>query len=140
MPFPYFGEAGGPRVLRYGEGHKLLDPAGASVTYKPRVELWELIPAGPVGDVVYRSVDLKLRHTLGYSVTITPIVDGVAENPQSFSAGPPAGGLTEEYVELQAPIAKRGTDISAIVELDSTYAVQDVVTVSASGVPLRLVP
>lgn len=140
MPWTFFGQADGPRVLRYGEGNKLVQPDGSSVTYKPRVELWELFPAGPVGDVVFRSVDVKLRHTLGFFVTITPVVDGVAENPQSFSAGPPAGGLTEELVELQAPIAKRGTDISAVIELDSTYAVQDIITVSASGVPLRLTP
>ena len=140
MPYLYIGQADGPRVLRYGEGFKLVQSDGSSVVYKSRLEVWDTGPAGPVGDVVFRSVDVKLRHTLGYLVTITPIVDGVAENSETFSAGPPAGAQLEEYVELQVPLAKRGTDISAIVELDSAYSTQDVVTVQASGVPLRLVP
>lgn len=140
MPYVYFGQADGARILRYGEGNKLVQSDGASVAYKSRIELWDLGPAGPTGDVVFRDVTVKLRHTLGYLVTITPIVDGVAEGPQSFSAGPPSGSLQEEYVELSAPLAKRGVEIAAIIELDSTYAVQDVVQVQASGVPLRRVP
>lgn len=136
----YFGQADGPRILRYGEGHKLVQSDGSSVAYKSRIEVWDTGPAGPVGDVVFRSVDVKIRHSLGYFVTITPIVDGVAENAESFSAGPPAGGLLEEYVELQVPIAKRGVEVSAVIELDSQFSVQDVVQVLASGVPLRLVP
>lgn len=141
-PWAFFGQADGPRIVRYGEGHQLVQSDGSSVAYKSRIEVWDTGPAGPVGDVVFRSIDLKLRHTLGFSVTITPIVDGVADDnaAQSFSAGPPAGGLLEEYVELQVPLAKRGVEISAVIELDSTYAVQDVVQVQASGVPLRLVP
>lgn len=113
---------------------------GASVIYKPRIELWDTGPAGAIGDVVFRSIDVKIRHTLGYSVRIIPIVDGVEEQTQDFSAGPPSGGRTEEYVELQVPIATRGVEVAAIIELDSTYAVQDVVQVQASGVPLRMVP
>ncbi len=140
MPFLYLGQADGPRILRYGEGHKLVQSDGSSVVYKSRIEVWDTGPAGPVGDVVFRSIDVKLRHTLGYLVTITPIVDGVAENSETFSAGPPAGGLLEEYVELQVPISRRGVEVAAIVELDSLYAVQDVVQVQASGVVLRLVP
>lgn len=138
--FVYFGQADGPRVLRYGEGHKLVQSDGTSVTYLPYLEFWDLQAAGPVGDVVYRSIDVKLRHTLGYIVKITPIVDGVAEPTQHFSGGPPAGGKIEEYVELQAKLAKRGTQISATIELDSAFGDQSIATVEASGVPLRRVP
>lgn len=140
MSYVYFGQVDGPRILRYGEGHQLVQGDGTLADYTARLELWALEPMGPVGDIVFRSIDLKLRHTLGYSVTVTPVVDGVADTPQTFSGGPAPGGEQEEYVELQAPITRRGSQVSAIVELDASYTVQDIVTISASGMPLRQVP
>lgn len=140
MPYVYVAEAAGARILRYGDVSTRLDSGGAPQAYKLRVETWDLEPSGEVGDNVFRSIDVKVRHVNGYSVTVTPIVNGVADQPQSFSGGPPPGGLLEEYVEVQAPIAIRGTKIAAIVEVDSAAGEQDVVNVSASGVPLRRVP
>jgi hypothetical protein len=135
MGFLYVGEAAGARILRYGLGFSQIGDA-----YQLDVETWPMRPAGDVGDVVFRTIDVLLRHTTGYDVDVTPIVDGIAQSPQSFSGGAPAGGLQEEVVPIQAYVGMRGNAIAARVTSRSVVGETDLVDVNASFAVVRLTP
>lgn len=103
----YTGEAGGARVFRYGEGiANATATVGASSDYQLDVTTWDLVPAGDVGDVVFRSIDASFTCTNGYSVGITPLIDGVAQSEQTFS------GAGSGERQAQAFFAARGTRIA----------------------------
>jgi hypothetical protein len=133
MGYVYFGEDSGARIVRYGVGYTQLDN-----DYVGEVQTWDLEPAGEVGDVVFRSVDCKVRHTLGYSITVEVYVDGTYLTEELFTSSPPSG--TEAYALLQVPIAERGSRIRAVMEISDGYGEVEVVNISASGMPLRKVP
>jgi hypothetical protein len=135
MPYTYVGEAAGARILRYGVGFSQVGDS-----YQLDVQTWPLRPAGDVGDVVFRTIDVLLRHTAGYSVDVTPIVDGVAQVPQSFGGGAPAAGLLEEVVQIQAYVGMRGNSIAARVTSRSLLGETDLVDVNASFSVIRLTP
>lgn len=59
--------------------------SGPDTTPPVTVVTWDAIPAGESGDVAFRSTDWTFEATNGYTVTITPSVDGVALSPQTFT-------------------------------------------------------
>lgn len=135
MPYTYFGEAAGARILRYGSGYSQIGDS-----YQLDIETLPLRPAGDVGDVVFRTIDVLLRHVLGYDVDIIPIVDGVPQPTQSFNGGAPAGGLQETVVPIQAFVGKRGNAIAARVRSRSLLGETEVVDINASFAVIRLTP
>lgn len=107
--FLYLGEKTGGRILRYGVG--LTDVTDASTTAVLfEAESWDVMPGGEVGDVVFRGVSATVKATNGYSVRITPCLDGTALTPQDFS-GSGAGVFA-----CQAFVAERGNRMKATVE------------------------
>jgi hypothetical protein len=135
MGYLYVGEASGARILRYGIGYSQIGDS-----YQLDVQTLPLRPAGDVGDVVFRTIDVLLRHVLGYDVEITPIVDGVPQAAQTFSGGAPPGGLLEEVVPVQAYVGKRGNAIAARVMSRTLLGETEVVDVSASFSIVRQTP
>ena len=135
MPYLYLGEAAGARILRYGVGFTQVgDP------YQLELLTWEMDPAGPTGDCVFRTADVLVRHTNGYNLKITPIVDGIARPPQFFNAGPPPGSLLEEVVELQADVGMRGNSLAVRVETIALLGETEIVDVQWSGDVIRTNP
>lgn len=135
MPYLYAGEAAGPRILRYGVGFTQVgDP------YQGEVLTWDARPGGPTGDCVFRTIDVLVRHGSGYSVRVTPVVDGVALPAQDFNGGPPAGALLEEVVQLQADVGMRGVAIAARVETLAVLGETEIVDVQWSGDVVRMSP
>lgn len=141
MGYVYFGEAAGARILRYGLGvTQVGDP------YNLDVQTWPFRPAGDRGICVFRSADVLVRHTLGYNVTVTPIVDGVAQPASSFNGGPPSGSATEETVTLKATIGedgkggKRGNSLAVRVQTTSLLGETEIVDVQSSHAVLRATP
>ena len=132
MPYLYAGEAVGARILRYGVGFTQIgDP------YQADVQTWDLDPAGPTGDVVFRTADVIIRHTNGYSIRVTPIVDGVSLPAQDFNGGPPPGGLLEEVLELAADVGMRGTTLAVRVQTLTLFGETEIVDVQWSGDVVR---
>ncbi len=101
---PYLCEAEGARILKAGVG---ISQVGTE--YQVQLETWDDVPAGPVGDVLFRSIDVVGKMTNGYSIGITPYIDGVAQVEQLFS-----GFGTGEF-QAQAFFAVRGTRCAAKV-------------------------
>ena len=107
--FLYVGEQSGARILRMGTGLTQITSAG-SESVLPVWETWELIPAGDVGDCLFRSVDLTVKHTNGYSIDVTPMVDGEELTTQRFT------GSGSDVAEIQAFISERGNRVAVRAE------------------------
>lgn len=135
--YAYLGEAAGARVFRYGVGFTQVGDA-----YQFDIETWPVRPAGSMGDCVFRTIDVILRHVNGYNVEITPITDGVAGAPVQFSGGPPPLGELEEVVPVQAPIFRgtRGNSLAARVRTLSVLGETEIVDVGWSGAVIRTTP
>ena len=125
----YVGESAGARILALG---------GASTQvgtdFQMDLTTWDLIPAGEVGDVLFRSIDVSLNVTGGYSIGITPIIDGVNQAEQTFSGG------TTGVVQCQAVVAVRGTRIAARLRTVSRLGAVEVHTIKASFFVVRATP
>ena len=101
----YLGEYSGARILAYGTG---ISQVGDD--YQLDVTTWDVAPAGDVGDCVFRSGDVSFAYTNGYSLGVTPIVDGVSQSEQTFT-----GSGSGTNGQAQAQFAARGTRIAARV-------------------------
>lgn len=131
----YSGEAGGARLFRYGAGiTNATQTVGSSSDYQLDVTTWDLVPAGDVGDVVFRSIDASFTCTNGYSVGITPIVDGVSQVEQTFN------GAGSGERQAQAFFAVRGTRIAARFRTLSRSGDLELHTVSTSHWVIRVSP
>lgn len=96
-------------------------------------------PAGQAGDVIFHSVDVTIRHTSGYSIGVTPIVDGVSLGEQTFSA-PPAVAGSEPVAFCQAFIRQRGTRLGARVRMLASTGRVELVQIEGTGVVIRESP
>lgn len=128
MPL-YLAEASGARLFVYGTG---ITQVGDD--YQAELTTWDLTPAGDVGDCSFRTIDLAGFCSNGYSVGITPIVDGVELEEQLFS------GAGSAPFTAQAFIAVRGTRIAARVRTLSRSGTIEIRNVTTSYVPVRVSP
>jgi hypothetical protein len=113
MPgYVYIGESARGRILRYGAG--VFTQIGDA--YQLQLRTWDQRPAGPIGEAVFRTIVGVLRHTAGYDVQVTPVLDGVRLTPQRFTGGAPSGAKLEDVVEVEAIVFTAGNAIGAIFE------------------------
>lgn len=125
----YLCEAVGARILRVGQG---ITQVGGS--YEFDVTTWDIIPAGEVGDVSFRTIDVAIKVTNGYSIGITPIIDGVNRVEQLFS------GAGTGVFQLQAFVADRGARIAARVRTLSRAGDVELHAINTSFVVIRRAP
>lgn len=125
----YLGERGGARVLAYGDA-----TTQVGTDFQSSLETWDLIPAGEVGDVLFRSIDVSFVATNGYAIGITPVVDGQDLAEQTFS-----GAGTGE-VQCQAFFATRGTRCAAKVRTLSRSGDIDLHNIQLTHVIIRATP
>lgn len=128
MPM-YLCESSGARVLAYGSGVSQL-----GTEYQMDLETWDEIPAGEAGDCYFRGVNVTIEHDNGFSVGITPVVDGVEQSEQTFTGS--GTGITV----LQAHIAVRGARVAVHVRTISRAGSLDVQNVEVAYLPLRAHP
>jgi hypothetical protein len=131
--FFYYGEANGARILRANVGTTQVTEAGTEDVLLD-VKTWDAIPAGPVGDNVFRSLDAVFKVSNGYLFDLTPSVDDVELLPQRF------GNAGQLAAPAQAPIAERGNRVAVrIQEIERTgdVEIEDVVL---SYNPIRTTP
>lgn len=125
----YLGEDVGARILRNGIGISQVGDA-----YALDVETWDLVPAGEMGDVSFRSIDVSAKITNGYRIGITPIIDGTALPEQVFS------GAGTGNVASQAFVGQRGTRIAARVRSLELTGDLELLDISSMFVVLRKAP
>jgi hypothetical protein len=125
----YLGESAGARILAVGESATQVGD-----DFQIDVTTWDITPAGEMGDVSFRSIDVSLNATGGYAVGITPIIDGVDQAEQTFSGG------TTGMVQCQAFIAVRGTRIAARVRTLSRPGALELYNIQTSYVIVRATP
>lgn len=131
----YTGEASGARVFREGTGiTNVGQSVGAASDYQLDLTTWDVAPAGIVGDVAFRSIDVAFSCTNGYSLGITPIVDGVSLTEQTFNGA----GAGER--QCQAFFNVRGTRIAARVRTVSRQGDLELHDVTCSYWILRATP
>lgn len=133
----YIGESSGARVLQVGVGTTDATAAGTTPVLLD-VLTHDLYPAGAAGSSVFRGVDVRIRHSAGASIGVTPIVDGVEQSEQTFTFPTPASGDGVDTAE--ARFARRGTRLSARVRQTAATGDVELVDVAAWLVPLREVP
>ncbi|HYL22502.1 MAG TPA: hypothetical protein VEU74_12125 [Gemmatimonadales bacterium] len=134
--YVYLGEAAGGRILRTSVGSvQVGDP------YNLDVYTWDDRPAGDNGEGVFRWLTVLLKHTNGYNVNITPVIDGVPRGTgANFSAGPPPSSELEEVARLtQWPMA-RGNRMGVIVTTLQLLGPTELVDVEYSFAPIRTGP
>lgn len=133
MGFVYLAEAAGARILRYGVGvTQVGDP------YQLDVQTWDARPFGEAGVALFRTVVVSLRHTNGYSIDVTPFVDGVQLPAKDFSSGAPPSPQTEEVALLRYYIGRRGTAISVRVKTLSLLGETEIVNIGYTPVLIRV--
>ena len=109
----FLGMFGGSQILRYGVGLTQIEtPFGSGVPYSASLGTWDFLPAQEVGDVVYRSLSLSFGYTNGYSLGITPVVDGVSLVESQFN-----GVGTSIAGQCQIFLGVRGTRLSAQIRV-----------------------
>lgn len=104
MPL-YIGEASGGRILQVGSG---LSSVGTN--HQGDFTTWDIAPAGEMGDCLFRTVGVAFTATNGWSIGITPYIDGVSQGEQAFG-----GTGTTENGEAQVFVKKRGARIAVRV-------------------------
>lgn len=131
--YTYLAEADGSRIIRSGTGLTQVTSSGTE-TVNLVVETQDLLPAGEVGDVVFRAVDVAGWASNGWAIRVTPYVDGEALTAQSFS------GSGEGQWVAQAFIAERGVRISAVVETTTRTGDVQIDSIAIQYKTIRVVP
>jgi len=134
----YVAQAAGAAVLEVGTG--VTDTDGTTATdVLAACETHDLFPAGTGGVCIFRGIVVNVRHDAGFAVTVTPVVDGQALSAQAFNAAAlPAG--SDGLVTLRAPIAERGTRISAVLQETAAFGLFEIGNVAAQFVVIRQAP
>ncbi len=101
-----WGQMRGSSPSAYYRSGETPDDVGAPIPW--RVESNPIYPAGPGGEVVLRELPLILRHTMGGTVKVSPIVNGEVL-PQRSTV---IGGLTYtvETLPVRAVLPQQAAD------------------------------
>jgi|JI9StandDraft_2_1071091.scaffolds.fasta_scaffold13922_8 hypothetical protein len=111
MPgYLYAGESDGGRIVRFNDSALTQITTAGTESVLSSLKTWDVTPAGPAGDCVFRNTIVTIAYSNGYSIRVTPYVDGVALSPQTFS------GSGADTTACQAFIASRGARCAVLVE------------------------
>ena len=124
-----------PPVLGAGKLYLLSASYGNSVgTDVPLlVETSEVVPAGPLGQVLFRRVDVPLEYDAACSITVTPIVD--FQQVQTATTVTYAAPTQRTRQILKAPLSKAGTTLRAIIAVATRSGVVSLNTPSVISQP-----
>lgn len=132
--YVYLGESNGARLIRLGGAALQQITTGGLIDVLLDVGTWPFVPLGQAGDSVFRMLLATVRYTNGFSIRITPTVDGVDLPSQDFGL---AGAAT---FCCEAPIVSRGAQVSARVQQLSRTGDLELIDVAVAYAPIRLVP
>lgn len=132
------GESAGARVVQIGLGTADVT-ASASTPVLLDSLTHDLYAAGPGASIEYAGVLVTLRHTAGYHVGVTPIVDGLALSEQTFQAVAPGPGA-DGVVAIRAPFRQRGVRCAVRVRQTAADGLIELVDVAAQYYVIRQTP
>jgi len=98
---------------------------------------WPDRPLGDDGECIFRWLTALVRHTNGYAIRMTPIVDGVPGPDVDFNGAAPAAG-SEEVARLRCWPMLRGNRIEAIVKTTALLGPIEMVDVQYGYAPIRM--
>jgi hypothetical protein len=130
----YLGEAAGGRIIRVGGAALTQIKTSGTEDVLLDVQTWDMVPMGAAGDVVFRQIIATVRYTNGFSIKITPYIDGVALTPQNFS------GAGADTFPCQAYVARRGARLAVRVQQLTRLGDLELVDITAAFQPIRQVP
>lgn len=130
----YLGESAGGRIIRVGGAALTQIATSGTESVLLDVQTWDMVPMGSAGDVVFRQIIVTVRYTNGFSIKVTPYVDGVALNAQNFSQ---SGSGT---FPCQAYVASRGARLAVRVQALTRTGELELLDITAAFQPIRQVP
>lgn len=133
--YVYVGESDGGRVIRTGTDALTQVTTASTESVLPYLETWDIQPLGPSGDCVFRSVVVAVTYSNGYAITVTPYVDGVAYESQSFSGS--GSGKTAVTAWLRNA---RGATCRVVVQATSRTGDLRFEVTDLFYVPMRRIP
>lgn len=126
----FIGEASGARILEVGSG---LTSVGTD--HQGDLTTWDTAPAGEMGDCIFRSVGVSFTATNGWSIGVTPYVDGVSLGETAFGGD----GATENG-QAQVYVKRRGTTIAVRVRTLSRSGELALTNIQVSYQVMRMWP
>ena len=137
MPM-FIGESAGARVIQIGLG--VADVTASETTpVLMDITTHDIYPAGPGASVVFAGLVVTLRHTNGYHLGVTPIVNGVSLTEQTFTADPPVAG-SDGVAVVRAAFRQRGIRIAARVRQTAADGDLELVDVAQQAYVIRQAP
>jgi hypothetical protein len=131
----FVGELSGARVIMIGTG---VSDATASDTTPVLFDALtqDEFPGGGGAHVLFHGIRATIRHTNGYSIGITPVVDGVPDVEQTFMGASASSG-TDGIYTAYAPFRLRGERCAARVRQIAATDVVELVDIALEFVPIR---
>lgn len=136
MPM-FVGELSGARVIQVGVGVNDATAAGtASVLFDALTQ--DAFPGDGGASIMFTGIFVTIRHTNGFSVGVTPIIDGVSDAEQTFmSASAPVG--SDGLQTVKAFFRVRGERCAARVRQVASSDVVELVDIALTYVPIRAI-
>lgn len=132
--FVFLGEANGGRIIRLAGNDLTQIKTAGSEDVLLDCETWDLVPLGEAGDCLFRMVIATVRYTNGFSIKVTPKVDGVALAAQNFSQSGSGVYACEAFV------ATRGARLSVRLQQLTRTGALELINIKAAYAPIRQVP
>lgn len=131
----YIGEKVGSRVIQVGVG--VVDTtAGGTTDVLFDITTQDTFPLEGGGSVLFHALYVTLRHTNGFSVGVTPIVDGFPDVEQTFQGSSATVG-GDGLFTVQAFFRLRGERIACRVRQLAATDLVEAVSVASTFVPIR---
>lgn len=134
MPM-FVGESSGARVIQFGIGVSDITIDGTQdVLFDTTTQ--DAFPGGGGASQVFTQINAVIRHTNGFFLGVTPIVDGQPESEQMFTVSSASVG-TDGIFTVKAYFRKRGERVAARIRMTAATDVVELVDAIAFYVPIR---
>lgn len=134
MPM-FIGDLNGARVYQVGIGTTDATVDGTEDVLFDGIT-HDLYPGQGGASVLFTQIDCTIRHTGGYNIGLTPIVDGRSDAEQTFQSASPAVG-TDGTVTVKAYFRLRGERCACRIRQIAATDVVEIADVACEFVGLR---
>ncbi len=134
MPL-FVGELAGARVIQVGAGTTDCTIGGTQDVLLDLLTQ-DVYPGQGGGSVMFQQINVSIRHTNGYAIGVTPIVNGKPDTEQTFQSSSLAVGSDGTFT-VKAPFRLRGERCAARVRQLFATDVVEVADVAVEYVGIR---
>lgn len=132
------GEAAGARVIQVGLGTADVTASSTQAVLLDTTT-HDIYAAGPGASVEYAGLVVTIRHTAGYHLGVTPVVDGVSLTEQTFAAAAPPSN-SDGVAVVKAPFRQRGVRVAARVRQTQADGLIELVDIAEQHYVIRQTP